>query len=406
MLTSRLQIQMIADLLAGLEESDLRPRDFAEPLRAAYQAVLQAPPGTKQQALIRALEGHPDRDSVIGAIIAAVPGTRLDFPALSEIADTLPPITWLWPDWIPVGLITLLGSVPGAGKSYLALDLARRVISGEPFPDGSLVPRSGASVVYVDAELVPQIISERAQLWHMDISRFYLMSPQDRSFVDFGQQADRDNLIEMVHRLDPALIVVDSLSSISCKGENSVEDVRDVLGFLNTLAQDAHCGLLLIHHLRKRGPLPFANALGIDDFRGSGHIVAMSRSVLGLSVVQTGPEPDRNGPRRLEVIKTNLARYPAPIGVDFLPQHPKGVVLKYGTSPEQYRKPMKVDQCVDWLLQTLEEAGEPTKPGDVVELATEAGFGRATVYRARKALGEKIRNTEGRRCPGNMWEVV
>ena len=406
MLTSRLQIQMIANLLAGLEEADLRPRDFAEPLRAAYQAVLQAPPGTKQQALIEALKNHPDRDSVIGAIVAAVPGTRLDFPALSEIADTLPPITWLWPGWIPVGLITLLGSVPGAGKSYLALDLARRVLSGEPFPDGSPVLRPGASVIYVDAEVVPQIINERTQLWCMDTSRFYLMLPQDKSFIDFGQQADRNNLIEMTHRLDPALIVVDSLSSISSKGQNSVEDVRDVLGFLNTLAQDAQCGLLLIHHLRKRGLLSLANALGIDDFRGSGHIVAMSRSVLGLSVVQTGPEPDRNGPRRLEIIKTNLACYPAPIGVEFLSQHPKGVVLKYGTSPDQYKKPTKTDECAEWLLQTLTEAGGPLKPGDVVESAKEAGFGRTTVFRARKVLGEKIRDTEGRRSPGNMWEVV
>jgi hypothetical protein len=336
LLTLRLQIQIIADLLAGLEESDLQPRDFTEPLRAAYQAVLQAPPGATQQALIDALEDHPDRDSMVGAIVAAVPGTRLDFPSLSEIADALPPITWLWPGWIPEGLISLLGSVPGAGKSYLALDLARRVISGEPFPDGSPVPRPGANVVYVDAEVVPQIISERAQLWHMDISRFYLLSPQDRPFIDFGQRADRDNLIEMVHRLDPALIVVDSLSSISSKGQNSVEDVREVLAFLNNLARDAQSGLLLIHHLRKRGPLPFANALGIDDFRGSGHIVAVARSVLGLSVVQTGPEPDRNGPRRLELIKSNLARYPPPIGVEFLPQHPKGVVLKYGAPPEQY----------------------------------------------------------------------
>ncbi|MBE9507184.1 MAG: hypothetical protein IMY86_03975 [Chloroflexi bacterium] len=132
----------------------------------------------------------------------------------------------------------------------------------------------------------------------------------------------------------------------------------------------------------------------------------MARSVLGLSVVQTGPEPDRNGPRRLELIKSNLARYPPPIGVEFLPQHPKGVVLKYGAPPEQYRKPTKADECENWLLQTLEEAGEPIKPGDVVKLAKKAGFGRATVYRAREVLGEKIRDTEGRKCPGNMWEVV
>ena len=46
--------------------------------------------------------------------------------------------------------------------SYLALDLVRRIIADEPFPDGVPQPLPGANVIYVDAESVPQIISERA----------------------------------------------------------------------------------------------------------------------------------------------------------------------------------------------------------------------------------------------------
>jgi hypothetical protein len=79
---------------------------------------------------------------------------------LAEIADDLPPITWFWSDWIPNGMITLLGSAPGIGKSFFALDLARRVIHGMAFPDGSATPRPGAAVIYVDAELVPQMMSD------------------------------------------------------------------------------------------------------------------------------------------------------------------------------------------------------------------------------------------------------
>ncbi len=54
---------------------------------------------------------------------------------------------------------------------------------------------------------------------------------------------------------------------------------------------------------------------GIHDFRGSGHITAMARTVLGLSVVQTGKTFSLNGPRRLELVKTNLGPYPNPLGV-------------------------------------------------------------------------------------------
>ena len=196
MLTQRMQIQALADCLAGLDGKNGRTwQDFEEPWQSAYRAVLEAPPEQGKQALLAALADRPDRDAILGAILAAVPGEWPAFPSLREIADTLPPIRWLWPDWIPRGMITLLGSVPGAGKSYLALDLVRRIIAGEPFPDGAPQPLPGANVIYVDAESVPQIISERAELWRMDRSRLYLMRPLDRLFIDFGEQTDRDHLV-------------------------------------------------------------------------------------------------------------------------------------------------------------------------------------------------------------------
>jgi len=414
MLTIRLQIQAIADLLAGLEETSLPLDDFHESCRTAYRAILDvrapgshdASPAAAHKALIQLLKDRPDLGSVISAIFATVPGTKLDFPSLQEIAASLPEVTWLWPDWIPRGMITLLGAAPGTGKSYLALDLARCIIAGDKFPDGAPVPQPGANVIYVDAEDCPQIIRQRAELWHMDTSRLFLMQPGERLFIDFSQTTDQDRLVEMSHSLAPALIVVDSLSTISSKGENNVEDVREVLGFLNRLALDAQCGLLLVHHLRKRGVPPSADALSLDDFRGSSHIIAIARSVLGLSIVQTGPQPDRSGPLRLEVVKTNLARYPEPIGVEFLPQHPDGVVLRYGEPAQQYHQPTKADECAEWLLCTLEEAGQPMKPAEIVEQAEAAGFSRSGVFRARKALGDRIRNTAGEQNPNNLWALA
>jgi len=408
MMTRRMQIQALADHLAGLGNHNgrLQFEDFEEPWQSAYQAVLEAPPEQRKQALFAALADRPDRDAILGAILAAVPGEWPAFPSLHEIADTLPPIRWLWPDWIPRGMITLLGSVPGAGKSYLALDLVRRIIAGEPFPDGASQPLPGANVIYVDAESVPQIISERAELWKMDRSRLYLMRPMDRLFIDFGDQADRDHLVEMASQLEPAMIVVDSLASISSRGENNVEDVRDLLGFLNRLALEFQCGLLLVHHLRKRGLLPMMDILTVDDFRGSSHIIAMSRSVMGLSIIRTGPETDRNGPRRLEIVKTNLARYPEPMGMEFRPLHPEGAWIEYTAEPPQpYRQPTKSDECSDWLVCLLQEAG-PLRPQEIVEQAAAEGFSRRTVYRAREKLAERIADSKGNRHPENRWSIA
>jgi hypothetical protein len=164
--------------------------------------------------------------------------------------------------------------------------------------------------------------------------------------------------------------------------------------------------MLLIHHLRKRSKaMPILDLLTPDDFRGSSHIIAMARSVLGLSVIRDGPQPNRNGPRRLEVIKTNLCAHPAPPGVEFAAGPAGGVVLEYTDPPKSYREPTETEQCATWLLELLQERGEPLKPGRVRDLAEEAGFSRSVLYRARKSLEGTVINTEKSRAPNNRWTL-
>ena len=81
-------------------------------------------------------------------------GEPLHFPSLAEIAETLPPVRWLWHGWIPQGMVSLLGAFQGTGKSYFVLDLARTIIEGGPWPDGQPVEQIG-NVIYVEAEGFP-----------------------------------------------------------------------------------------------------------------------------------------------------------------------------------------------------------------------------------------------------------
>jgi hypothetical protein len=182
--------------------------------------------------------------------------------------------------------------------------------------------------------------------------------------------------------------------------------VRALLGFLNRLAQDFRTGLLLIHHLRKSMGGARPAEVSLDDFRGSSHIMAIARSVLGLSVVQTGPCLDRNGPRRLELIKTNLGAYPPPLGVEFLPLEPAGVALRWGGEPRAYHPPTRLDRCKEWLLAVLAEAPDGLRPAEVVAAGAGDGYERGLIYRAREALGGRIENTAGRQHPRNRWKLA
>jgi hypothetical protein len=428
------QIQAVADKLAGQGRIVVRPGDLDEPWRTLFTRLEPVDdPAMRERALWIATADLPGRagpedrnalvEEVLGALLASEVGHHR---SLGKLAEELEPVSWLWPGWIPRGMLSLLGAAPGAGKSLLALDLARRVIHGEAFPDGPGLERfAPGKVVYVDAEAVPQIQNERALAWGMDRSLLYLMLPAEPfSMIDLGEEAEQQRLLTLVYDLQPELVVIDSLSSISVRGENNVEDVRAMLGFLGAVAREFDLALLLIHHLRKRAPLAALRMpapVSPDDFRGSTHIIAMARSVLALSTIQEGPEPDRNGPRRLEVIKTNLCRYPAPLGVRFVEdgggssQGPDGAQdgvaawavprVVYGPAPKPYRKPTQTEACAAWLVDTLREAAVPQQPKKVLALAQEQGFTRATVYRARRELEGVVVHMGNKRSPGSLWAL-
>jgi hypothetical protein len=46
-------------------------------------------------------------------------------------------VVWLWPHYIPVGMLTLLAGDPSQGKSTLTLDLVARITTGKAWPDGA-----------------------------------------------------------------------------------------------------------------------------------------------------------------------------------------------------------------------------------------------------------------------------
>lgn len=411
MLTRRMQVQAVADALAGEPPAhNYRDQQFSEPWRTCWKVLHYDSGLLPKDAILSVLKtAYPEekqRNEIIGAILAARPGLGpLLFPSLADIALTLRPITWLWQDWIPMGMLSLLGAQPGSGKSLLALDLARRIIHGMEFPDGSAVSvvDAGKPVIYVDGECVPQIITERAQTWAVDMTRLYPMLPSFEKPIDFSTIETQETLVEMIYSARPALIIIDSLGSINSRGENAVDDVRGILNFFNTVAAEFDVGMLLIHHLRKRPNLPLLPELTFDDFRGSSHIIAMARSVLGLSLVRTGPEQDPNGPRKLQVLKTNLTAYPKPIGMELVKLHPSGVLPKYGEVPQPYSAETKADDCEAWLLELLEDG--PMRPRDIVAAGEEASYSRRTIYRAREALGDRIVGTKGVKDPGNEWAL-
>ena len=60
--------------------------------------------------------------------------------SLSDIPERQ--LHWLWEKRILRGKLTLLDADPGLGKSLITLDLAARITTGQPMPDGTPGPVS------------------------------------------------------------------------------------------------------------------------------------------------------------------------------------------------------------------------------------------------------------------------
>lgn len=61
--------------------------------------------------------------------------------------------------------------------------------------------------------------------------------------------------------------------------------------------------------------------------------------------------------------------------------------------------------AVQWLEAYLTTNGV-SKPADIVMAGEKESISPSTVYRARKLLGARIRDTHGRQDPANCWELI
>jgi putative DNA primase/helicase len=369
----------------------------------ALRMLRQRANGDRKLALLEYLAMFENGRELYEAVLQAERPASVQFPSYADL--DLPPIEWCWPGWLPNGLLTLLAAPPGVGKSIVALDLARRLIEGVGAPDGTSFSARSCRVLYVDAEDMPRSTKSRGEAWGMDLGQIFPMLPPEYGALDLEGPEDRDRLIEMAHTIGPGLVVVDSFSRITARGDSSVEEVRPVLAFLKGLAKDLDCALLLVHHTRKRmaNMLPGVE-MTMDDVRGSGDIAAASRVIWGLSIVQTGPQADLNGPRKLSVLKSNIGRVPDALGCEWEPVG-EDIRVVWGGAPEVWHEPTESDHCGEWLVAYLQSEGA-TRPKQIVEDADAAGYSRSTVYKARRELGPRVENTKGARSPNNEWRLA
>jgi hypothetical protein len=197
-------------------------------------------------------------------------------------------VTWVWPDRVPAGMLTLFAGRPGEGKSTIVIDLAARVT------------RQGGVVIVCSAEDDPaRVLRPRLEAAGADLERVHIwQAPLE---LPEGVEALRAE----VERLGATLVVIDPLNAYIGLETNTHRDhhVRRVLAPLAELASRTGAAVVVIGHTNKAASDDPLMRVG-----GSIGFTAAARQVL-----LAASNPADEGRRVLAVVKSNVAAFPSPL---------------------------------------------------------------------------------------------
>jgi len=303
-------------------------------------------------------------------------------------------IRWLWPGRVPLAKLTVVDGDPGLGKSTLLLDLAARVSTGSPLPDGSPLEAAGGVLLLSAEDGLADTIRPRLEVHGADLSRIYALEsvPDDQGGRPPAIPVDLPLVEQEAAERDVVLIVIDPLLAFLAGNVDSHrdQDVRRALHALTVVAERTGAAIVVVRHLNKAsGPRAI--------YRGGGSIGIIGAARSGLLVAEDPQDPDR---RVLASIKSNLAKRPDALAFRLVADQSRDVarvswegVLDIDADTllgprlgDGKRRPAHAE-AEDFLRDTL--ADGPRQARDVEADAESVGIARKTLERARKQIGVK-----------------
>src|SRR5919201_1751764 len=92
-------------------------------------------------------------------------------------------IDWLWPGRLPAAKLMLIDGDPSQGKSLLTLDLASRLTTARPLPDGYTPPEPLSVVLVGSEDGVRDTVLPRLKAAGADLRRVHCFAGRARDTV-------------------------------------------------------------------------------------------------------------------------------------------------------------------------------------------------------------------------------
>jgi RecA-family ATPase len=273
----------------------------------------QCSPPLSEEVVVK-IAKHPERfKTATDELVILEPASSISRDMvgllLSEVETQQ--VRWLWSGRIPLGKLAILDGDPGLGKSLLTLDIAARVTTGRPMPDGT--PSEQGGVVLVAPEdgagdtLKPRLEAAKgnpAQVLLLNTVKHKSLETGEVYERTFTLPGDLAVLEEAINRVKAVLVILDPLMAVLGPDINSFrdQDVRRALTPLAQLAERMGCAVVIVRHLNKGNS---ENKL----YKGGGSIGIIATARVGLMVTL---DPDDENKRALTNIKNNLSKWSNP----------------------------------------------------------------------------------------------
>jgi hypothetical protein len=327
--------------------------------------------------------GRPDSKDLIKALADQSPGAPPPaaeaivrcYATLEDIAKIMSSQPWLWRGWIASGVLNAVAADPGVGKTRFAMDLARRLWFGLPWPDGLVneLPK-GTRTLWVQGDRNFAEMLQAANDFGLPDEAVVLgSSPDDPTgSLDLDDPATLAALGGRMEAAAVRLAILDTVGMTTSRNLCRPEEARAFFAPVMELAGKTGVPILGLTHLSKD-----KEALGR-------RIVEKARVVIKM----TQPDPEGQRDRRCLIVDKTAIQKPLPLGVtmkdagndyDFdPPKEPEAFPRRRGPAP------IKLEECKGWLKKLL--TPNPVRVTDVRRDAEKAGYSADVLYRARNAL--------------------
>jgi len=199
----------------------------------------------------------------------------------AELAQTDLKVEWVLERLIPERGITIVSAPGGTGKTFLFLQIARAVSTGEPIFG---LRTKKLNCVYIDYENPLPLVIERIRKLNVINALFWTLGGEPKPPL-----LDSDNWQLFFNLPQESLIIFDSLRSAHTGDENSSQDMSLVLYRLKLLREKGFT-ISVLHHSPKGKDSTYKGSTAISDLSDQTlqiYIANKEKEELDLSAVGT-----------------------------------------------------------------------------------------------------------------------